>query len=98
MSNFTNITSFQTFLNAGNTVSGGWIGYSLIVTVFIVLTMGTLNYGKNKAIVFSSFTTGILAAFMTYNGLVPHWIVYVCTLIFGISFFMLIQNKQTYGG
>jgi hypothetical protein len=97
MSNFTNVTGFETLISQGNTISGGWLGYSLIITIFCILGMSSLPYGRNKAIVFASFTSGILAAFMTINGLVGYWIVVILGIIFAGSFFMLIQNRQTAG-
>ena len=92
--NFTNMTSFTDLLTQGNNVTDGYLGVAAFVTLFCVLALMSLPYGRNKAIVFASFAAGVLGMFMNMAALLPYWLLAADAIVFGISFFLLVQNRQ----
>lgn len=91
------MTSWMDFLTIANSMTDGYLVYSLLVAVFVVLSMAFLYQGRNNAITFASFTTAILALFLNMNGLVEYWVIIACGLVFSIGVFFMVQNRQSFG-
>lgn len=92
--NYTNMTSFTDLMVQSNTFTGDFFGVSVFITLFCVLTLLSLPYGKNKALVFASFAAGVLGMFMNMAGLLPYWLLAADAIVFGIAFFLMVQNRQ----
>ena len=97
MSAFENATGFADMLSIGNTVSGGYLAYSIIVTLFAVSFLGTLAFGRSRALQFASFMSSLGILVMGNMGLMEYWLEIPCLLIFAVSTFMLQQKKNEYG-
>ncbi len=94
MSFFDNATSMGDLVIAANNVSGGYYVVAIVVTLWVVLFGITYQYGRSKAITYSSFITGMALLFLNLLGLAPFWWITADGVLFMFGLFMMQQAKQ----
>lgn len=55
---------------AGNDLTSGWFGYSLIIMVFAIAFISMIKWKSDEALISSLFLTTIIAVFLYLLGLV----------------------------
>jgi hypothetical protein len=86
--NFSNMTTWQGFLNMANENSAGYFWTLLgCYLPFIIATVVLLPFGWEVAIVIGAFIGIILSALLSYAGLVAWWVV---GSFIGIEIFMIL--------
>ncbi len=98
MSAFENVTDYTDVFTISNTLSGGTLVYALLFTTSIALFLSTIQFGRNKAILFSSFISLFICLILGNMNLLDYWLSVVYLVIFAIAFFMNQQKKNEYGG
>lgn len=93
---FGNITSMTDFMVDANTVSGGVLITSVVVVVALVLFMVSLNYGRAKAMVFSSFITMILLVFLVMGGLIEYWWMVLDGVFLAIGIYFMVKDQPAW--
>lgn len=94
MTSFENITDLTTFFSTANTMTDGLLGISLSVSVFVILFLTTYQFGRSKALMYTSFITGIFLAILNAGGLVDSWLILIDLIIFAISVIMLMNSRR----
>lgn len=95
MTGFENITDLTTFFTTANALTDGLLGVSLGVSVFVVLFLTTYQFGRSKALMYTSFITGILLALLNAGGLVDSWLIIADLIIFSISVIMILSSRRS---
>ena len=98
MSAFENATSFTDLLTVANTLTDGYLIYALNFSVFVVLFLSSMGYGKGKALFYSSFVTGILMLVLNIVGLCPWFLLVINGAAMAFGIFMLYTSKNEYSG
>jgi len=94
-SNWTNITSFSSLPGIANDISSGSFWTGILVMIFGVTFLITIEYGFNTAMMIAGFVGLVLGLLLFSAGLMAQWIVWVflSVLVFG----MLIAYFQSRG-
>lgn len=84
-----NATSFNTMLQFGNSVVGGWLGLGLLFMVFGISFLGSpVGYGFDKRLLASLFVTTLLSVLFVAIGIVNYLVVPVlAVLLVAVWFF-----------
>lgn len=97
MTKFDNITDFTSALFVANTITDGWLFGITASVMFLVLFFSSIQYGRSRAMLFSSFITGMFLLFLNMRGAVPYWLLIVDMVLFVLAIFMLVLSKNRYG-
>lgn len=85
--NWTNVSSFQDYMNVPNQTTGGWFWAAMIYLVFIITVISMLGFNFEVALIIGAFVGLFLSLFLAYAGVVSWWIV---GSFVGIELFMFI--------
>ena len=97
MSNFTNVTDFTEFFTASDAVSGGLLAIGFPVLMWIIMFGFALRDGREKALIFASFGTGIILLLENIAGLVEYWVITADLLLLALGVFMLLHERGKFG-
>lgn len=97
MPTYENVTEFDSYLVAINTITGGWFLPSVMVVFFLVLFLSNLRFGRAKALTVSSFTVGLILLVFNVEGLINYWVITADLILFAIGVFMLLLEKYRFG-
>lgn len=95
MAAFENITDMTTYFTAANTYTDNYLVFGLVCTVFLVVLMSSLRFGRERALISSSFSTILVMMILNIFGLMPFWMIAVALIILAIGLYMLILGKQS---
>lgn len=98
MSSFANTSSLTDYVEVANDITDGWLVFGMAVTIFTVLFLSTLAFGKWRALTYSSFVTGIVLVLMNMLGMADYWLIVLDGVAFSIGAFMMMQSKSSFGG
>lgn len=73
--NWSNVTSFQGILQAGNTASGGTFWTMVSYLLFVIVTLATINWGFEIALFISATISIVVSLPLLYAGLLPNWVI-----------------------
>jgi hypothetical protein len=76
-----NTTSPADLMIAIQNATGGWLGWGLIVCVFVISMFSMKNYSTAKAVAASSFITSIISLFLLGIGIIDQYTVYIIIAI-----------------
>lgn len=85
MTYFDNISNLTDFLIASNSASQGIFGYTIAILLWMVMFLGTMPFGRGKAMMFASFMSAIITMFLGNLGLVPYWVLIGDGLLFALG-------------
>lgn len=91
---FNNATSYTELLVIANNITGGWLVFSIVVSFALVLFVYNLPYGKWRAMVSSTFLTGLLILMFNMAGMIQFWVITLDLFLFVLGLFMMIQSKE----
>lgn len=98
MTRFENATSLTDMLTVADAMTDGVLIISLVVTVYAVLYLSTMQYGKWKALMYTSFICGVLLAALNLAGLIAYWWIVLDGAFFAAGLFMTYHGKTSSGG
>lgn len=97
MSNFTNVTDFTEFFAASDAVSGGILGIGIPVLMWIAMFGFALRDGREKALIYASFGTGIILMLENIAGITEYWLITADLLLLALGIFMLLHERGRFG-
>lgn len=80
-----NITGLATFSSWVNSASEGWLGTLIVIALFVISFLSLKKYSTGRAIMASTFFTGVLSIFFYLIGMVSSNVVFLFVVGAGLS-------------
>ena len=94
VTNWTNVTTPEAFLQIANSTTGGWFWTSILAMIAIVLMISMLPFGFEAAILASAFAAFMLGMLLAYLGLVAWtWVVMYAGIIIAVGLWIMYSQK-----
>ena len=95
MMNATNVTNFVQLINFANTSSEGWFSAGMLISLFVIVLMGSLRTDAKGALVTASFITVIAAILLRVMGLIQNFLLIITIMILFVMILVLfLSDKQ----
>jgi len=93
--NWTNVTTPESFLQIANNNTGGWFWVSMLAMITIVLVISLLPFGFEAAILASAFAGLMLGMILAYLGLVGWtWVVMYAGVIVAMMLWIMYTRRD----
>lgn len=77
-----------------NNDSGGWMGFGILLTMFVVMFIAFKAYSSAKAFAAASFLTFLFSLMLGAIGLVSYLTIGICALMVGFAFVAVHLEKS----
>jgi len=93
--NWSNVTSPETFLQVANDNTGGWFWVSILAMITIVSLISMLPFGFEAAVLGSAFAGLMLGMLLAYMGLVGWtWVVMYVGIIVAMILWIMYSRRD----
>lgn len=76
-----------------NNLSEGYLIYTFVFVIFVVLFLSSMRWGKEKALTYSAFVTGVVLLLLNVAGLVQYWMIVLDGVLLMIGLFLVTRAK-----
>lgn len=92
--NWTNVTTFEGFLRAGNTATDGVFWTAMLFMLWIIMGMSLIGFGFEVAVMGASFFALILGILLMFLGLTSGWVVGIFVAILLLMFLYVVLSRK----
>lgn len=91
--NITNIMSYVDMLKYADSVTNGYFSIGSIITVWSITFIATSAYSVEKAMMYSSFVSFIMAVFYFAMGVIDTQLLFILMILMGLPALLLATKK-----